>query len=71
MNEQQKNQSNLLQKRISDVIEQEITSRLTGSDFFKRKQEGFMGNAGESFGDLPEATRTSAVFGMRSGYVDK
>lgn len=71
MNEHQKNQSNLLQKRISDAIGEEITSQLTGSDFFKRKQEGFMGNAGENFGDLPGATRTSAVFGIRSGYVDK
>jgi hypothetical protein len=71
MNEQQKNQSNLLQNRIKGAVEDEITSRLTGSDFFKRKQEGFMGNAGESFGDLPEATRTSAIFGIRSGYVDK
>jgi hypothetical protein len=70
MNEQQKNQSNLLQKRISDAIEDEMTY-IIGSDFFKRKQEGFMGNAGESFGDLPEATRTSAIFGIRSGYVDK
>ena len=43
MNNTQSIQSNLLQQRINEAIDKKVASTLTGSDFFERQKEGFMG----------------------------
>jgi hypothetical protein len=69
MNNNQRTQSSLLTERIKESINNQLNSRMAGHDFFLRQKEGFMGNAGENFGDLPVGNRTTAVMGIRSGTV--
>lgn len=71
MNNIQTIQSNLLQERIDEAIDKKVAGTLSGSDFFKRQKEGFMGNAAESYGDLPVGNRATAVMGIKTGYVGR
>ena len=71
MNNTQSIQSNLLQQRINEAIVKKVASTLTGSDFFERQKEGFMGNAAESYGDLPAGNRVTAVMGVKAGFVGR
>lgn len=69
MNNNQRIQSSILTDRIKENINSQLNSKMAGYDYFKRQKEGFMGNAGESYGDMPVGNRATAIMGMRSGIV--